>query len=79
MEKIRIVGGKPLVGEINISGAKNAALPLLTASLLTEGVLTLENIPDLADIHSMTALLNHLGVDVQLNFPHATLKASILF
>ena len=57
MDKIRIVGGRPLRGAIPISGAKNAALPLMAASLLTEERLTLANLPDLADIATMSSLL----------------------
>ena len=62
MDRIRIRGGRPLEGEIAISGAKNAALPLMAAGLLTEGRLVLENVPELADIHSMSALLSQLGI-----------------
>ena len=64
MDRILIRGGKPLEGEIQISGAKNAALPLMAASLLTEGTLTLSNLPDLADISTMAKLLRKLGVDI---------------
>ena len=53
------------MGEIPISGAKNAALPLMAASLLTDGPLTLTNVPDLADLGSMVALLSQLGVEVE--------------
>ncbi len=67
MDRIRIVGGKPLHGEIPISGAKNAALPLLTASLLTDETLTLSNLPALADISSMADLLKELGVRIVTN------------
>lgn len=68
MDKIRIVGGAPLNGEIRISGAKNAALPLLTAALLCDDTLTLTNIPDLADIECMCALLEQHGVGIERNF-----------
>jgi UDP-N-acetylglucosamine 1-carboxyvinyltransferase len=61
MDSIRIQGGTPLKGTINISGAKNAALPLMTASLLTDKPLVLENLPDLADINTMAQLLEKLG------------------
>jgi UDP-N-acetylglucosamine 1-carboxyvinyltransferase len=64
MDRIRIRGGKPLSGEIVIGGAKNAALPLMAAGLLTEERLTLSNVPLLADIHTMTALLQQHGVAV---------------
>jgi len=66
MDRICIVGGKSLRGEIPISGAKNAALPLLAASLLTDGTLSLGNLPDLADISSMADLLRGLGVEISL-------------
>jgi UDP-N-acetylglucosamine 1-carboxyvinyltransferase len=64
MDAIRIRGGRPLTGAITISGAKNAALPLLTAALLTDGELALSNLPDVADIATMTALLEELGVEI---------------
>jgi UDP-N-acetylglucosamine 1-carboxyvinyltransferase len=64
MDKIRIRGGRPLEGEIAIGGAKNAALPLLAAGLLTEERLTLTNVPRLADIDTMTALLRQHGIAV---------------
>ncbi len=66
MDKIRILGGTPLKGEIAISGAKNAALPLMAACLLTDKPFTLTNIPDLSDISSMTELLTQLGVNVDV-------------
>ncbi len=64
MDRMRIRGGRPLVGEIEISGAKNAALPLLAASLLTEETLKLTNLPYLADIDAMTRLLGQHGVAI---------------
>ena len=67
MDKIRIRGGQPLKGEIVISGAKNAALPLMAASLLTEETLRLTNLPDLADIAFMAHILSEHGVGVYLN------------
>lgn len=63
MDKIRVTGGVPLEGRIEIGGAKNAALPLIAASLLTDEELTLSNVPHLADITTMANLLVHLGVD----------------
>lgn len=62
MDRIRITGGRPLTGEIPIGGAKNAALPLMAASLLTPETLTLVNLPSVADIHAMANLLAELGV-----------------
>ena len=67
MDSIRIKGGQTLKGRIHISGAKNAALPLLAACLLTEEELTLGNVPHLADIVTMSNLLGQLGVDIGLN------------
>ena len=66
MDSIRIIGGRPLVGRIPISGAKNAALPLMAASLLTEDSLTLSNLPHLADISTMANLLNRHGVAINM-------------
>ncbi len=66
MEMIRIQGGRPLVGRIPISGAKNAALPLMATALLSEQPLTLSNVPHLADISSMELLLSQHGVDISL-------------
>ncbi|WP_135469107.1 UDP-N-acetylglucosamine 1-carboxyvinyltransferase [Crenalkalicoccus roseus] len=62
MDRIRIRGGRPLEGEIPIGGAKNAALPLMAAGLLTDGPLVLRNLPDLADIATMRRLLELLGL-----------------
>ncbi len=65
MDQIRIRGGKPLTGDIPIGGAKNAALPLMAASLLTDETLRLTNLPYLADILTMANLLTELGTDVK--------------
>jgi UDP-N-acetylglucosamine 1-carboxyvinyltransferase len=65
MDRIRIRGGRQLKGEIRISGSKNAALPLMVASLLTDRKLTLRNVPRLADITTMIQLLQQHGVEVQ--------------
>jgi UDP-N-acetylglucosamine 1-carboxyvinyltransferase len=62
MDRIRIVGGRPLSGEIPIGGAKNAALPLMAAGLLTEERLLLTRVPRLADIETMSALLSQHGI-----------------
>jgi len=61
MDRILIRGGAPLHGTVEISGAKNAALPIMAASLLTDEPLELDNVPDLADIASMQRLLQHVG------------------
>lgn len=65
MDKIKIHGGKQLNGKIFISGAKNAALPLICASLLTDEKVTLTNMPMLSDIKSMNALLEYLGTEIK--------------
>ncbi len=67
MDKIRIRGGRPLKGQIRISGAKNAALPLMAACLLTDETLTLSNLPHLADITTLANLLVQHGVDLHMN------------
>ncbi len=67
MDKIRIRGGRTLRGSIPIGGAKNAALPLMVASLLTDQTLTLVNIPHLADITTLANLLGTLGVEIALD------------
>ena len=67
MDRIRIIGGTPLNGVIPISGAKNAALPLMIASLLTSDTLTLENVPHLADVEQLVRILGNHGVDISVN------------
>ena len=61
MDKIKITGGNPLYGEVNISGAKNAALPLIASSILVNGKTSFTNVPDLMDITSIRLLLEDLG------------------
>jgi UDP-N-acetylglucosamine 1-carboxyvinyltransferase len=65
MDKIVIVGGEKLKGEVRISGAKNAALPILASSLLVDGWNTFHNIPDLLDIKTIKKLLKSLGVKME--------------
>jgi UDP-N-acetylglucosamine 1-carboxyvinyltransferase len=65
MDKLRITGGGPLKGEVTISGAKNAALPELCASLLTADPVTLTNVPRLRDVATMRQLLDNMGVQTQ--------------
>src|SRR6516225_11794700 len=67
MDRISIIGGAPLHGTIPISGAKNATLPLMIASLLTPDTLILDNVPRLADVSLLQRILNNHGVDVMLN------------
>ena len=64
MDRLKIDGGVPLTGEISISGAKNAALPLMAAGLVTDRTLRLTNVPDLVDTRSMEVLLRNHGLDV---------------
>src|ERR1700733_1095161 len=64
MDRIRIVGGRRLDGTIPISGAKNATLPLMIASLLTEEMLILDNVPRLADVALLERILGNHGVDI---------------
>ncbi|MHA1558208.1 MAG: UDP-N-acetylglucosamine 1-carboxyvinyltransferase [Alphaproteobacteria bacterium] len=73
---LKIQGGIPLKGTITISGAKNAALPLMTASLLTDEELILENVPQLSDINSMACLLERHGVEVNSSQDILSLKAT---
>jgi UDP-N-acetylglucosamine 1-carboxyvinyltransferase len=65
MDKIMVEGGRPLKGQVRISGAKNAALPILVSSLLAEGANTYSNVPDLKDIESIKELLSNLGAHAE--------------
>jgi UDP-N-acetylglucosamine 1-carboxyvinyltransferase len=65
VDKLRISGGRPLEGEVAVSGAKNAALPIICAALLTEKPLSLGNIPRLMDISTMAKLMGQMGVEVE--------------
>jgi UDP-N-acetylglucosamine 1-carboxyvinyltransferase len=77
LDKLVIVGGFPLHGEVTISGAKNAALPIICASLLAETPLVLSSVPALRDVATTYHLLEHLGVKVDADAPdHVTLDAS---
>ena len=67
MDRIQIRGGAKLNGTIQISGAKNAALPLMIASLLTEQTVTLENLPRLADVNQLVRILGNHGVDYSID------------
>jgi UDP-N-acetylglucosamine 1-carboxyvinyltransferase len=67
MDRISISGGRPLNGTIPISGAKNAALPLIIASLLTSDRLTLKNVPNLADVTLLTRILRNHGLDLTID------------
>ena len=72
MDKIKVTGGTPLFGTVAISGSKNAALPIIMSSLLTDGVLEVSNIPDLADIKTLYKILEGLGVHIDRIEDHTT-------
>lgn len=70
MDKLVMTGGKPLHGEVTIAGAKNAALPILCAALLTDEAITLHNLPDLQDVRTMLKILQQMGVTVTFPDPN---------
>ena len=78
MEQLVIAGGYPLKGEVEVSGAKNAALPILCASLLTSGTMVFDNVPGLRDVGTLLRLLRSLGVTVEREASRVTLSASAL-
>jgi UDP-N-acetylglucosamine 1-carboxyvinyltransferase len=78
MDKLQIVGGKRLDGDISISGAKNAALPILCAGLLTAGDLELSNVPRLHDVKTMLKLLAQTGLTVAQDDENVTLNGSAI-
>ncbi|PAF50630.1 UDP-N-acetylglucosamine 1-carboxyvinyltransferase [Helicobacter sp. 13S00477-4] len=65
MDYLKITGGKPLKGEIKISGAKNSALPILASTLLCKNLLKITNLPDVADVKTLAKLLEHLGSTIE--------------
>jgi len=66
VDKLQIQGGVALEGEVRISGAKNAALPILAGTLLADGPVTVSNVPHLQDVTTMIELLGRMGVDVTI-------------
>jgi UDP-N-acetylglucosamine 1-carboxyvinyltransferase len=79
VDKLQIVGGTPLAGDVRISGAKNAALPILAATLLVDGPVTVGNVPHLRDVTTTNELLGRMGVTVSINERmHVTVDASTL-
>ncbi|HEV7928545.1 MAG TPA: UDP-N-acetylglucosamine 1-carboxyvinyltransferase [Nitrosospira sp.] len=78
MQKLIIQGGAPLSGEVDISGAKNAALPILCASLLTSDTLSIDNVPRLNDVATMLSLLRQLGVSILTDGDRIRLTAETL-
>ena len=77
MDRLKIDGGVPLTGEIAISGAKNAALPLMAAGLVTDGTLRLTNLPDLVDTRSMQVLLANHGLEVERDGDVVTMSGTV--
>jgi UDP-N-acetylglucosamine 1-carboxyvinyltransferase len=75
MDKLKITGGRPLEGELRISGAKNAALPIMCAALLTAKPLTLTNVPALRDVSTMAKLLGQMGLQVERSPERMVLQA----
>ena len=73
MDKFVIRGGNPLVGNVRISGAKNAALPAMAAAILTDEPVILENIPDVRDIQTERNLLVSMGAEVELGYGRASI------
>jgi UDP-N-acetylglucosamine 1-carboxyvinyltransferase len=78
MDKLKITGGRPLQGEVRISGAKNAALPIMCAALLTAKPLTVSNLPRLRDVSTMAKLLGQMGVEVDRADEKITLRAKAI-
>ncbi|HKI86194.1 MAG TPA: UDP-N-acetylglucosamine 1-carboxyvinyltransferase, partial [Thermoanaerobaculia bacterium] len=74
MDRFHIIGPTRLEGSIAASGAKNAALPALAASLLSDEDLEFDNVPAVRDIRTMCALLGHLGVDTDPQLPRLVLR-----
>ena len=78
MDKIKVVGGTPLRGDIEVAGAKNAALPVMASSLMGPEALTLTNIPELRDVATMASLLRSMGVSISRSQSIMTLTAKDL-
>ena len=76
MDKLLIQGGAPLKGEITITGAKNAALPILCAGLLSAEPITLRNLPDLQDVRTILKILTQMGLKV--TFPNPENRSVVI-
>jgi UDP-N-acetylglucosamine 1-carboxyvinyltransferase len=76
MDKLKMIGGTPLQGEVLIAGAKNAALPILCACLLSKEPIELRNVPDLQDVRTMLKLLKNMGV--QVDFPNPDIRTHLI-
>ncbi|MCH4052930.1 MAG: UDP-N-acetylglucosamine 1-carboxyvinyltransferase [Atopobiaceae bacterium] len=70
MDVIRVVGGRPISGEVTVEGAKNSALKLMAASIMAPGVTTLQNVPNIADVHVMGKVLKRLGAKIKVASAH---------
>ncbi|WP_206831237.1 UDP-N-acetylglucosamine 1-carboxyvinyltransferase [Alicyclobacillus fructus] len=78
MDILRIEGGVPLAGELRIAGAKNAALPILAATVMVAGRSVVHNVPDLEDVRVMLEILKSLGANVSMSAGTVTVDASTL-
>src|SRR6185436_16580164 len=78
MDRIVLTGGVPLQGEVEISGAKNATLPILASTILGGGQCVISNVPRVVDVVTMGKLLNILGADVQHEGNRAVIKAYVI-
>ena len=65
MEKIVVSGGKRLHGEVLISGAKNAAVAIIPAAILVNGVCVIENVPNIRDVHVIVGIMEHMGAKIE--------------
>src|SRR5690606_21710938 len=74
MDKLYIQGGRPLRGTIEISGAKNSAVALIPATILADTPTTIDNLPNISDVHVFAELLKGIGGEVQLNKDRFTLN-----
>src|SRR5262245_53209353 len=77
MDKLRIAGGRPLQGTVQVSGAKNAALPIMCATLLSDKPLRLSSVPRLMDISTMAKLLGQMGVRVERSEGNLVLQGTV--
>src|SRR5262249_40030450 len=76
MDAFRIKGGRPLHGEVVVSGSKNAALPIMAAALLTRQKCVIRRVPDLTDVHFMGDILRSLGAKVHFDDGQVTIEAA---
>ena len=73
MEQYVINGGTPLMGEVEIGGAKNAALAVLTAAIMTDETVTVENVPDVSDVNDLLAAFSSIGASVKKTDRHTVI------